>query len=76
MKMTPVKSSNIEAAGYDNDSGELIVEFKGGSKYFYPNVPEKLFQEFEKEFDGEDGRSAGKFFHREIRHLPCEKLED
>lgn len=72
----PITSSNLKAAAYDAAKQELTVEFKSGAKYRYPEVSENLYRRFEANFDGKDGRSAGKFFHAEIRDLPAEKLEE
>ena len=41
MQMTPVKSSNISAIGYDPATKELHVKFKSGETYAYGNVDEK-----------------------------------
>ena len=38
MKMTPVKSSNIESVGYDQDTDQLHVEFKSGKTFCYFDV--------------------------------------
>ena len=72
----PIKSSNLEAAAYDFATQTLIVKFRGGTKYKYPNVPATLAANFERTYDGKDGNSAGRFFHQHIRHLPGEKIEE
>lgn len=71
-----INSSNLKRAAYQEESETLVVEFKGGTKYRYSPVPAELYREFEKEFDGEEGRSAGRFFHARIRSLPFEKVEE
>ena len=38
MELTPVKSSNVEAVGYDHKARELHVRFKGGGTYVYAGV--------------------------------------
>lgn len=38
MKMTPVKSSNIESVGYDDITKRLDVKFKGGKTFCYADV--------------------------------------
>lgn len=58
------QSSNIEAFGHEN--GTLTVRFKGGAVYDYENVPQEIHDAWVK--DHEDGGSAGKFFHRHIKH--------
>ena len=40
VKMSPLRSSNIESAGYDAGSHELHVTFKGGTTYLYEGVDE------------------------------------
>ncbi|HQU85918.1 MAG TPA: KTSC domain-containing protein [Pyrinomonadaceae bacterium] len=71
-----INSSNLEAAAYDEETKALIIEFKNGSKYKYPEFPLNLWTDFEATFSGEDGKSAGKFFFAKIRHLPCEQVEE
>ena len=66
-------SSNLVAADFNAENKVLIVEFKGGTKYSYPNFPPELYAEFEKTFDGSS--SGGKFFNAQIRNMPCEKLD-
>lgn len=39
LKLNPVKSSNVEAVGYDAASQTLLVRFKGGKTYSYAGVP-------------------------------------
>lgn len=72
----PIVSSNLEAACYNGTSKEMIVSFKGGSQYRYFDIEEKLWNEFANTFSGENGNSAGRFFHAHIRNLPSEKVEE
>jgi len=67
-------SSNLKFASWDDETNELIVEFQNGTSYKYPNVPETLWNEFSKTVN-ENG-SAGKFFSANIKHLPCEQIEE
>ena len=60
-----IKSSNLAAVGTKDEF--LIVQFKNGDLYRYPN----LAQEFDSLKTAE---SAGKYFHQEIRHQMCQKL--
>lgn len=60
-----VSSSNLAAAGTKDDF--LIIQFRNGDLYRYPN----LAQEFETLITAE---SVGKYFHQEIRHQSCQKL--
>lgn len=40
MKLIPVEnSSNVQAIGYDPQSREMQVQFKGGAIYTHANVP-------------------------------------
>lgn len=43
--MTPVRSSTVEAVGWDADTQELVVEFKNGSRYVYPDAGEGAYQD-------------------------------
>ena len=38
MEMQPVKSSNVEAVGYDEGTSTLTIKFKSGGIYQYPGV--------------------------------------
>lgn len=40
------ESSNILGLGYDRDSQLLTVEFKGGTRYNYFDVPSMVFDRF------------------------------
>lgn len=40
--MSPVQSSNVQAAGYDPISQTMAVQFKGGATYHYAGVPPQL----------------------------------
>lgn len=61
MKLTPVKSSNINAIGHDKAASELYVEFKNGKTFIYKDVSQtdalKLFQ----------AESVGKHFNQFIK---------
>lgn len=72
----PVVSSNIESAAFDTATGSITVRFKNKSQYRYPNAGPKIWKEFEKTFDGKDGRSAGKFLNAKLRPMPYERIED
>lgn len=73
--MKQIKSSNLHSANYESGTRKLTVNFQNGSSYEYPNVPSDLYNRFEETFSGENGKSAGKFFNAEIKHLPCEKVK-
>jgi len=61
IEMTPVKSSNIAAVGYDADGLRLVVEFGIGSKYIYFGVKQNVYDSFMA------SESKGRFFHAHIR---------
>jgi len=62
MDMQPVKSSNIEAVGYDPVTQQLDVTFKGNPKaYHYYNVPESKHRELMA------ADSKGSYFSRNIK---------
>jgi hypothetical protein len=61
MEMIPVGSSNIAAVGYDDESGELVVEFISGGVYSYPGVTREVY-------DGlMSAPSKGRYFFQAIR---------
>lgn len=61
MKLTPLKSSNIEGAHFDPATGTLTVKFKSGGTYHYSGCKQD-------HYDGLcSAESAGKFFHANIR---------
>jgi hypothetical protein len=43
--MRPLRSSNIAAAGYDDESRTLFVEFLSGSLYAYDGVPREVYDD-------------------------------
>lgn len=63
MDLKPVKSSNLKAAGYDQDTSEMQVEFHGGGLYAYDAVPLDVYREFT------EAHSAGKYFHAKIKDV-------
>ena len=67
MNLTPITSSNVAAAGYQDDY--LILQFKNGATYRYDDAPYSLFQGLMA------APSAGKFVNERIKGLPCEKVE-
>jgi hypothetical protein len=60
MKLTPIKSSNIKAIGYDASAKTLAVEFLNGV-YHYNDVPPEVHASLV------GAESAGKFFASNIR---------
>lgn len=61
VEMTPLHSSHVVAAGFDRDSGTLVVEFKGGKHYSWAGVTE---DEFDKLVESE---SPGKYLRYELQ---------
>lgn len=45
-EMTPVRSSNIAAIGYDPAVQELIVQFRSGAEYAYSGVDTMAYIDF------------------------------
>ena len=68
--MVEVESSNLAQVGYDDDRSLLLLEFKNGGKFAYPNVERETFD------DMMDADSIGKFFFANIKKLDYIKLED
>ena len=61
MKMTPVKSSNIEAIGYNSATLDLFVEFKNGKTFSYKYVSRS------EHSDLIQSESVGKHFNQFIK---------
>lgn len=70
----PIVSSNLESAAYID--GAIVVRFKTGSTYSYPACDENLWKRFQQEFDGQKGRSAGKFLNAVLRQKPYARIDD
>lgn len=65
------RSSNIKSVSYDEDSKNMIVEFRNGLKYSYEDVPEHMFEGLV------NSPSAGKFFAYNIRlNFKCSRLNN
>jgi|TARA_R110001583_G_scaffold141380_2_gene293502 hypothetical protein len=54
------KSSNIKSSIYENDTKKLIIEFNGGRKYEYLDVPSNVCASFRK------AKSQGQYFSKNI----------
>ncbi len=72
--MIPVESSNVAAIGYapgpQGKPGNLYVDFAGGSRYCYADVPASTWQKFQ------DAESKGVFLARVIKgSYPAHKVE-
>lgn len=46
--LTPVRSSNVQAIGYDEATQVARVKFKGGATYRYAGVSKELFESIKK----------------------------
>lgn len=68
IEMRQVRSSNVEAVGYDADGRQLKVQFKGGSEYLYSDVPPEVFAALL------DAQSVGSFLAREVAHNKAYKV--
>lgn len=63
IEMIPVRSSNVAAIGYDDETATLVIQFLDESVYYYYDVPEDTFHQFVL------APSKGKFVWREIRDV-------
>ncbi len=61
IEMTSVASSQIDAVGYDAETGTLFIEFKGGSTYSYADVPAEVAEQLLA------AGSVGSFFAANIK---------
>ena len=59
--MTPVRSSAIEAVGYDSASARMRIRFSGGNEYDFYGVPHTAYQGLMS------ARSKGTYFNDHIR---------
>lgn len=46
MKMIPVSSSAISHIGYDKNTKQMKITFKGSGTYDYCDVPENVYNAF------------------------------
>ena len=63
MKMTPVKSSNIEAIGYDAEKRHLHVTFKGGKTFRYNHISQQKFEDLIA------SKSVGRFLNQFVKTI-------
>ena len=61
--MQQVESSNIEAIGYDEMAGELVVQFKTGRSYRYSDID---LDEYNGLMESE---SKGRYFAQNIKGI-------
>lgn len=70
METQELVSSNLKSASWSEDTG-LIVTFKDGRRYRYPEVPRPYFTELVS------SPSAGKFFCAQVKpRFAYEKLDE
>lgn len=68
-EMTPVKSSNVAAVGYDEDARALLVEFHSGGTYAYDGADKTAYH------DMLAASSPGQYFQRWVKNqYPTRKL--
>lgn len=70
MNYIRVRSSNIEAVGYEDDSQTLGVRFQAGGEYHYSGVTQSIY-------DGLiSASSVGRYFDRYVKKAgyPCRKI--
>jgi len=61
-------SSNVLASKYDPFSKKFVIIFSNGGQYLYDNVPENVFNEFQK------AKSQGKLIHSLIKTFHGKKV--
>lgn len=64
----PVRSSNIARVAFDEESGDLYVEFQGGRVYALPNQSEATLQ------DLMNAASPGGYYARWLKRLPARRI--
>lgn len=69
MKMVPVKSSNVEAIGYDPDTHDMHVTFKGGATYVHRSVSTEQHEAFAS------AASVGSHYHKHFRGNPAHDIK-
>ena len=67
-EMQPVRSSNVAEVGWDEEKQELLIQFKDGSTYAYPNSDKAAYQ------DLLTASSPGQYINRWLRSKPHRKL--
>lgn len=59
--MTPLKSSNLAGAAYDDSTRALTIKFQNGAIWVYDDVPRTIYDDLLA------APSAGRFFAARIR---------
>jgi hypothetical protein len=66
--LKPVKSSQIEAIGYDKETNTLAIKFKSGGVYHYSNVTQKHYDDLAgKGKKASESHSIGSHFYKHIK---------
>lgn len=68
-EMIDVESGNLDAVGYNGNTGELLVRFNSGKTAAY-QAPVQVFQELLA------APSKGQYFNSAIRSLPFRYVEE
>jgi len=64
------ESKNLKRYGYRSADNTLIIEFKNGARYEYPDVPRELFDQMRH------ADSAGSFFAQRVKNdFQAKRLE-
>ena len=64
-------STNVHAADWENDTGDMLVTFKNNSRYRYKNVPRSIFEGLLM------SHSPGKYMHKSvIKKFVTVRVED
>jgi len=66
--MKEIKSSNLEAIGYDKELKILYIKFKSGGLYSYYPVERRTIKKME------ESESRGRFFHEHVRDSKSYKV--
>jgi hypothetical protein len=67
-RMHPVESSAVKAIGYDAEAEEAYVEYLGGGRYAYEEVPAGVFEELA------NAESKGTFVNAVIKEYPAREI--
>lgn len=72
IEMSPIKSSNLIAGGYDPINKRCRVEFKNGVYESQKEVPQDVYDAFQKTFQTAD--SSGSHFHKYLKQYDFKKV--
>jgi hypothetical protein len=75
MNLTPVRSSLLQAIGFDESTGELIIQFPRGATYAYSG---ESVRDHYTMLMSPDNESVGKYFLQNIKNkpeIPCRRLD-